>query len=211
MTNKSLAVRTQEKFDDPKTIEHVFNHIANGGDLPDLCITWDVRYADIMRWVMSDNKRRESYNKAIQSQADFTQARILQELRAVAFFDVREIFNEDGTLKHPTEWPKNAAQVIAGIDTSDLWDYVEDEDGTSGKRKEKVGLARKIKLNDKLKALEMLGKNLRMFTDRIEHGGRITLEDLVNASIKPEAADQTSDNKLEHEKIFSANGGGSGV
>jgi phage terminase small subunit len=36
-----------------------------------------------------------------------------------------------------------------------------------------------VKCADKLKALELLGKNLKLFVDRVEHSGSLTLEQLV--------------------------------
>lgn len=43
----------------------------------------------------------------------------------------------------------------------------------------------KARYGDKLKALELLGKNSRLFTDRIEHEGGLSLEDLIAGSMAP--------------------------
>jgi phage terminase small subunit len=41
------------------------------------------------------------------------------------------------------------------------------------------------------RALELLGKHLRMFKDQVEHSGRMTLEALVMASMRPPEENQT--------------------
>jgi len=47
----------------------------------------------------------------------------------------------------------------------------------------------KVKFLDKLKAIEVLGKNLKMFVDRVEHSGSLTLEQMVEGSIPDESED----------------------
>lgn len=41
-----------------------------------------------------------------------------------------------------------------------------------------------VKTSDKIKALELIGRNIAMFTDKVETSGVIKLEDLVVASMK---------------------------
>jgi phage terminase small subunit len=43
---------------------------------------------------------------------------------------------------------------------------------------------RKVKFWDKVKGLELLGKHLKLFTEKVEHSGSLTLEQLVLASMK---------------------------
>ena len=59
----------------------------------------------------------------------------------------------------------------------------------SGDQKHAFGQLRKIRLRDSLKALEMLGRHQKLFTDKIEHGlddetKRLLIEklDLTNAT-----------------------------
>ena len=42
----------------------------------------------------------------------------------------------------------------------------------TGRDREKVGVTRKVKFWDKPRALELLGKYLKMFTDKFEHTGK---------------------------------------
>jgi len=89
-----------------------------------------------------------------QKRTEITQDRVLQELAAVAFAkgtDYAEIKNERVRIKDTEELDEQQARAIAGI-----------EEG-------KFGI--KVKLNDKEKALELLGRHLGMFKDKLEVSG----------------------------------------
>ena len=47
---------------------------------------------------------------------------------------------------------------------------------------ERIRYWKKVKMYDKQKALELYGKYLKMFGDRVEHTGSLTLEELVDKS-----------------------------
>lgn len=86
---------------------------------------------------------------------------ILKELRRVGMSDVRELYREDGTVKHPTEWPDDLARAVSSIEVEELFEFVNGE-------KVWIGYTKKIKLWSKTQALDMLGKHKKLFTDRVE-------------------------------------------
>lgn len=89
-----------------------------------------------------------------QKRTEITQDRVLQELAAIAFAkatDYAEIKNECVRIKDTEELDEQQARAIAGI-----------EEG-------KFGI--KVKLNDKEKALELIGRHLGMFKDKLEVSG----------------------------------------
>lgn len=174
---KSLDERTSELQSDPGTMLTIFKHLANGGSLINLCKTWDVRYSDFMLWINQDEGRKKLYHEGLEAQQAWAVDRLLQEIRAISFIDIRQIFNEDHSLKPPSEWPDDVAAALAGIEVNELQEH-------DGQKMVKIGEVKKIKLLDKLKALEMLGRDLGRFTQKIEHSGKLTLEDLVSASIR---------------------------
>jgi hypothetical protein len=45
-----------------------------------------------------------------------------------------------------------------------------------------TGLVKKFKQADKIRALELLGKYRKLWTDKAEHAGKVTLEQLVCGS-----------------------------
>lgn len=80
---------------------------------------------------------------------------VLNEYRKIAFSDVRKILTVDGGLKSIDEIDDETAGAISGIES---FDEFEKETG------EKLGTNRKIKLHDKLRALEALSKHLGLFS-----------------------------------------------
>lgn len=96
-----------------------------------------------------------------QRRTEIDQDRVLKELAAIGFHDARTLFGDGGSLKPPAEWDDDTAAAIAGLEVEELFDGRGDE-------REHIGTLRKIKRNDKVKALELLGRHLKMFTERVE-------------------------------------------
>ena len=85
-----------------------------------------------------------------------TADRVLIELGRLAFLDIRKAFNADGSLKPIHELDDDTAAAIAGIEVSE----------TSG-GDWSAGTLKKIKLSDKRASLELCGRHLQMFVDRV--------------------------------------------
>lgn len=86
-----------------------------------------------------------------------TQQRVLQEYAKIAFFDIREAFDVDGGLIHVKQLDDNSAGAISSIKSSEEWG--EDDAGN----KIIVGTLKEVKVFDKIRALQDLGKHLGMF------------------------------------------------
>ncbi len=87
---------------------------------------------------------------------EVTQDMVIKELARIAFFDIRKIFNQDGTLKKVHELDDDSAAAIASIELVDIG-----EDG-------QLVLSKKFKTEGKIKALNLLGVNMGMFVHRTE-------------------------------------------
>ena len=81
-----------------------------------------------------------------------TADRVLRELAKVAFFDPRRLFGADGQPLPVAELDDDVAAVVAGLEVS----VTNNDDGS-------VTRVAKIKLADKLAALEKLGRHLGLF------------------------------------------------
>ena len=99
--------------------------------------------------------------KARSERTEITQDRVLNELAALGFYDVADFAAVEGghvVLKETAIIPKEKRIAIVAI-----------KEGQSGIE---------VKLADKLRALEMIGKHLGMFTDKIEMKATITESDV---------------------------------
>lgn len=160
-------------------MDEICSYTINGGSVLDLCDKWGVEWDKLWLWIQADKDRATKYDKATHAQGEWAIARILKEIRLLAFTDHRELYNENKRMKHPTEWSKDLGAVV------EAYEVVEYFEG-SGRNKEQVGWLKKVKLYDKQKAIELYGKYLKMFGDRQVSDG-LTLEDLVDASMDARA------------------------
>ena len=95
--------------------------------------------------------------------------RVLEELAKLAFYDPGDFFETDGSLKGIKELDADTRRAIAGLEVTELFEGKDVADGPQ--QKTVYGLLKKIKLTDKRAALELLGKYLKLFTDRSEISG----------------------------------------
>ena len=91
---------------------------------------------------------------------EITADKVLQEIAKMAFANVQDLYDEHGILKPISELPRDVAAAVQSV---------------------KVNLTeacavQEVKLWDKKGTLELLGKHLKLFTDKVEHGGNIRLE-----------------------------------
>lgn len=110
--------------------------------------------ANIQTYVAEKIKEREK-------RTEITQDRVLNELAKIAFLDIRKIYNETGGLKNIQDIDDSTAGAITSIES------VEEFDGY-GEDREQIGYNKKIKMLDKTKALELIGRHLGMFKDKVE-------------------------------------------
>ncbi len=110
--------------------------------------------------------------KAIEERTDaagITQNRVLQELSRIAFFDLRAVFREDGSLKNPTELDEVAGAALAAVEVTEMQGALTlDEDGSP---RHVPMFTKKVKTWSKEAALTLAMKYLKMITDRTELSG----------------------------------------
>lgn len=90
---------------------------------------------------------------------------VLAGLLKLARVDVGQIFDADGGLLPVKEMPAEVRYAIAAIEMKD-------------------GVPHKLRFYAKDRALELLGKYLRLFAEKIEVSGRVTLEQLVLGAVQ---------------------------
>lgn len=103
--------------------------------------------------------------KARENRTHITQDRVLQELARIAFFDIRRLYREDGSMKAPNELDDESAAVLAGVE-------VMEEFAGSGQERTLIGYTKKAKVWDKGSALTLAMRHLGMLTDKAEITGK---------------------------------------
>lgn len=96
-------------------------------------------------WVQRELANRRS---EVQKASNLETERIIGEIAKIVFSDIRKVFNEDGSVKMPHEWPADIASVIASFDV------IESKSGIKTTR---------VKLWDKNSAIEKAMKHLGLF------------------------------------------------
>jgi phage terminase small subunit len=84
--------------------------------------------------------------------------RVLEEMARVAFADIGAAFDENGGLLPIHRMPEDTRRALASVESDEL------SDG-AGSERASIGTTRKVKMFDKLRSLEMLGKHLGLFEE----------------------------------------------
>lgn len=106
---------------------------------------------------LSIQNRISELKKERSKRTEIEADRVLKELARVAFADPRKLYDEDGRLKDVCELDDDTAAIVSGVDMQTT---------TFGKDKDKEVETKKVKMWDKMRALELAGKHLVLYTDK---------------------------------------------
>lgn len=95
--------------------------------------------------------RVEELQKEVAKRNDLTIDEIIRELKTMIFFNPKELFNENGTLKKIPELDSDAAKAISSIDVLEVFQ------GGNLKR------STKLRFHNKLDAIEKMAKHLGFY------------------------------------------------
>lgn len=95
---------------------------------------------------------------------------VLRELLRLARVDIGEAFDESGKLRPLHEMSEDVRRAIASVEATT------DVSGTH---------VSKVKFWDKARALEMLGRHLKLFTDKVELQGNVSIAVINPYAKKP--------------------------
>ena len=107
----------------------------------------------------------EAQNKR-QEQTKIDAAYVLKRLVEIDQMDVLDIMDDQMKIRPVNEWPKVWRQYVVNLENLEL------SDGE--------GCFKKIKLPDKVKNLELLGRHVSVgaFKDKVEHSGKLEIQSL---------------------------------
>jgi phage terminase small subunit len=94
--------------------------------------------------------------KAREQRVEMTADRVLLELRRLAFFDIRKIFKDDGTLKRVIDLDDDTAAAIMSVEMVEI--------GADGQ----LSISKKFKASDKKGALELAMRHMGMLNDKLQ-------------------------------------------
>lgn len=150
--------------DPEKLVDTICIHIASGGSLIDLCETWDVRYAEVWNWMNKNQDAAELYADALNARNEWSRERILLEFRRLSLAEHTQFYDDKGKVKPMDQWTPEMKSIVKDV-------YFNEK-----------GKISRVSFWNKEKSLELLGKNIAMFNEHHVVSGRISLEELVNAS-----------------------------
>lgn len=116
----------------------------------------------------------------LSQEAGITANRVLQEVVRMAWLDVGQAYNTDGALKPLHDMPEDVRRAIMSVESEEQYEG-------EGDARKLVGYVRKVKFHDKLRGNELLGKYLKLFTEKIELSADKPLADLIVASMRKSA------------------------
>jgi phage terminase small subunit len=99
------------------------------------------------------------------AKAELSASRVLEELRRVSFANMRDLFQADGQLKPVTEWSDEQLAAVASVDIV----TVEREDAPPAR-------VHKLRLWNKVAALDTLAKHFGLLKDRLEVEGPVSIQ-----------------------------------
>ncbi|MBQ1766110.1 MAG: terminase small subunit [Aquincola sp.] len=118
-----------------------------------------------------------------ETRTNITADRVLQELGRLAFFDIRKLYDAEGMPIPLTQLDEDTARAVIGIDRVLVGNDVVG-----------VGEVLKMKLADKKGALELLGRHLGIFNDKLKIDGAV-LSKVIKVPLKEYRAEQAAAEK----------------
>lgn len=168
--------RTAAKLREPEFMDDLCEDLADGKTLAEITRELDIKYMMVFNWITGDDARRERYELAMKARGHFFKEKVLSQLRSSMDANLTDVLDDDGDVKTPDQIPDAIKPAITGYEAT--------TDGRTG------AVTRKIKLADKTRNAELLGKTQAMFTDKVDLGGKMTLEQLVNSSMEETSEQQ---------------------
>lgn len=145
---------------EPGSLDLICNHLGDcARTLYEFCAENGLRYRQVHDWLHDKAypERISAYALALEARSSQLADRVQCLIRNVSEVDVRNLFDENGQLRSPSDLPDDVARAVAG------YDVTYDAEGRE---------THKIRLNDRLKGADMLGRSLGMFKDRVEVTGK---------------------------------------
>jgi phage terminase small subunit len=115
----------------------------------------------------------ENREKNVETSAEW----VLKALHGEAIADIADLYDKLGSLKPIHDWPIVwRTGLVTGVKTKQEHEYIDGQ-------KVPNGVVTEIKLSDRVKRLELIGKHHAMFTDNVNLGGEVHLRDTSDSNL----------------------------
>ena len=141
--------------------------LASGMTLTEWCRKSEVNYALAYEWLHSEPARVKAYAVALEARTSSLTDRFVSGVRTVTDADPRRAYSKKGRALSTHELPDDVAMALDGLET------------TSNDRGEAVT---KLRMVPKARALELLGRHLGAFRDKLDVDLKIGLADRMKAA-----------------------------
>jgi phage terminase small subunit len=101
----------------------------------------------------------EAGRKAIADRLVMSRVEVLRALSAIGRADIRRLYDAQGNLRPLHELDDETAASISAVEADELY-------AGKGDERKSIGVLRKLKQHDKIRALELLGKNHALWNDQ---------------------------------------------
>lgn len=153
--------------------EDFFRHIEHGGTVHSFVTENNLIGRAIIKDIRADKNLSNRYALAKQVRSEAVKDKLLSAVLNIVEFDPGCLVNESGGPMPLKAISRENRKCIEGLKINEI-------SGPDG-----IGtVTRDFKFSNRLKAIELLGREFGMFIKRVEHSGQLTLEDLVQASYK---------------------------
>ena len=119
--------------------------------------------------------RIEYLQKSRSRRSSIDSDRIIAELAELGFVNTSFIFNADGTVISPKEWPENMARAVKAYEVEETFEFI-------GGQRVWTGYIKRVQFWDKTKCLELMGKHVGMFVEKVDVKHTMSLEQLIESS-----------------------------
>jgi hypothetical protein len=213
--SRARRERTAAIIEAPTTLDDLCSFIGGGRTLIDFCKREDVLFNDVRAWIAAEKERQARYDAAVTMRDGANKDVVVGQLRRITTSDLADLVDpETNCFLRVHAMPEHARRAVAAIKVreefadkelsaviadrfcADLIKALYLDDDQIGElrtwadirlRKVKLGEVIEVKLWDVNKASETLARSLKLLTDKVEHEGKVTLEQLVAGTSEPPA------------------------
>ena len=154
-------------FAEPSTLDALCAIVADGGTLAEWCRGLDIRYSMAHDWLHADRDRLAAYSAALEARASQLTDRVVEGMRRMADVDPRKLYDSRGRLIPIPRLGDDIARSISAVDE------VPQRNGTT---------LRKVRLIPQDRGVEMLGRHLGMFRDKLDVDLNVGLAERMRAA-----------------------------